>query len=363
MSDEPTPTSNDSATLPASWTNAELLQNNDALRSTVRAMQQEADLLKRRLDEARRGMEADRQSRRAALNLMEDAVLARGEALAMTEELQNRIAERREAEIALRESELQLRAAMKRFQTLNSEFDQRVAEQTQELRAREERLSRLTAQIKRVEWQERQRLARLLHDHVQQLLVAAHLQIDLVVADADELQLVELQETKNLLRDAIHATRDLSVQLTPPLLHDQGLPAALEWLISRTTREHGLQITTQIDDDANPSSEEDRDILFQSAQEFLLNAAKHSHTKSATLQLSRAGERIQLEVRDQGSGFDALRSANVSGSFGLFQLRQRLESVGGELVIESSPGQGTCATASVRMVPTLDTAAHSIGRA
>ena len=127
-----------------------------------------------------------RASRRAALNLMEDAVRARADALQANASLQQRIDERTAAEAALRESEAQLDDARREFRQFQESFEARVKERTQELQNREERLRDLATLLKRTEQRERQRLARLLHDHVQQLLVAAKMRIDGVAGQLDE---------------------------------------------------------------------------------------------------------------------------------------------------------------------------------
>lgn len=326
---------------------ADLIRSNHALRDNLRRLGEENQLLLRRCQNADEGLVDDRRRDRDAVNLMEDAVRAQHVSERTADQLHIRNLEREAAEQALLESEKQLQAATDRLRQLSLEFDERVLEQTRELQQREEHLGRLAAQIKRVERQDRQRLARLLHDHVQQMLVGAHLQLDLIAGRTEAPQPEEIDNLKSLLREAIHATRDLAVQLTPPLLHEQGLPAALEWLISRMTKDHGLRIAIDIDEDANPHAEEDRDILFQAAQEFLLNAAKYADTKDVELRLHRRADKIVLEVTDQGRGFDPPTAAKLTGSFGLLQLRQRLNSVGGTLTIISRPGHGTAAAATV----------------
>ena len=319
---------------------AEVLRSNKALQAELRQWRQHSVQLSHRLESALLVRDADRDARRAALNLLEDAISARRETLVQNTELQNQIQERDRAEQALHDAERQLQEAIGRLHGLSEEFDQRVFERTQDFRTREARLRDLAAQLKRVEQKERHRLARLLHDHVQQLLVAAKMQVDLVAENLPEPQRADLTSGLAILTDAINATRDLSVQLMPPLLHDRGLPAALEWLISRITNQHGMHIHAEIDEHANPGAEEERDVLFQAAQECLLNVAKHAETKEVVVELGRAENEIWLNVSDAGAGFD-VEKLGKSGSFGLFQLRQRLESIGGSITVETTPGSGT----------------------
>jgi signal transduction histidine kinase len=289
------------------------LRTNESLKQTISRLTELNQQLQEELAALKSGQVTERAARLAALNLLEDAEDAR-----------------------------------RRLQQMNIELDQRVRERTNELMEREERLRELASQLTRVEQQERQRLSRMLHDHVQQMLVAAKMRIDFARTDALEPEIREqLSAALAILNDSIEATRTLSVQLSPPLLHDQGLPAALEWLVSRMEGQHGLCVEARLDQSANPTIEEHRDILFQAAQEFLLNVAKHSGAKGALLSLERSVDQFWLEVTDFGTGFEVSQTPLRRGSFGLLHLRHRLESIGGFLTIQSSPEAGTSAAATL----------------
>lgn len=316
------------------------------LRAEVERLQGNEARLLERLRQTTLEASADRRTRQAALNLMEDAVSARGEILATNRELQLRITERFAAEAALSQSRAELTAAREELRRLEAAFERRVVERTSEIEKRERRLRELATLLKRNEQQERKRLARLLHDHVQQLLVAAKMRIELVVPQADDATSADLALAASVIAEAIEASRDLAVQLSPPLLHDQGLPAALHWLMSRMEKQHRLKFRRLIEEDADPTDEEHRDILFQAAQEFMLNAAKHAGSERIICELRRTEGRLRLFVEDDGRGFDLAKGAEAA-SFGLFQVRQRLEAVGGLLVADSAPGRGTRMTAVI----------------
>jgi signal transduction histidine kinase len=244
---------------------------------------------------------------------------------------------------------------------LNDELQTRVDERTRDLevsmkrlsveeelsRQRADRLRELAGELTSSENKQRRELARLLHDHVQQLLVAAKQRIELAVDDVSDSARVGLKEALGILDQSITATRSLSVELDPPLLQEEGLVVALRWLAERMQRQHGLVIDLDLDENANPRVEAHRAILFQVAQELLLNVIKHSGTKQATLLLATRGQQNWLVVRDAGRGFDAELEGSNTGSYGLPHLRRRLESVGGCLVVESTPGGGTYAAATV----------------
>ena len=128
----------------------------------------------------------------------------------------------------------------------------------------------------------------------------------------------------------------LSVELAPPLLHDEGLPAALNWLASQMKTIHRLKVSVNAESEANPKQEDQRDFLFHAARELLLNVVKHAKTDQASVRLVRDDTGSTLEVADEGIGFQA--DGLDRNSFGLFHLRDTREALGGALRIESSTG-------------------------
>ncbi|MCC6512087.1 MAG: PAS domain-containing protein [Pirellulaceae bacterium] len=276
------------------------------------------------------------------------------------------ITHRKLIEDSLRESE-------ERLQQLNAELEDRVRDRTQELVASEARLRataelaeqssremrRLALELSRAEERERRRLAQILHDHVQQLLVGAKMRVEALQADAKYRDAQKrLVGVVTVLDMAINATRTLAVALVPPVLQTHGLPTALQWLAVHIRDQHNILVDVEVDQSANPGSEEARDLLFQAAREFLLNVIKHAGVTQARLQLTRAAPRdttdqvagetadgdIVLVVTDCGVGFDSQAGAASQTSFGLFHLRERITALGGRLEMHSQPGQGTRVT-------------------
>lgn len=262
------------------------------------------------------------------------------------------VTERKRIEDSVRESE-------ERLQQLNVELEDRVRARTQALVDSEQRLRvavdeaeqsnrqlrRLAVELSRAEERERRKLAQVLHNHLQQLLVAAKMRTESL---CHETELRDVQERLigivTVLDMAIDATRSLAVELVPPVLHVQGLPTALQWLASHMKEQNGLSIEVDIETGANPASEESRDLLFQAAREFLLNTIKHASVSSAKLRLGLDGNTVILQVSDQGVGFDPSLTNGEEQTFGLFHLRERLSAVGGELCIDSRINNGTCVT-------------------
>ncbi len=259
------------------------------------------------------------------------------------------ITHRKAIEDSLRESE-------ERLQQLNAQLEDRVRDRTRELSESEKRLRataemaeqgsrqlrRLALELSRTEERERRRLAQILHDHLQQLLVAAKMRVENLPAyregtDAHD-QLVGIA---TILDMAINNTRSLAVELVPPVLHTQGLPTALQWLAVQIKDQNRLTVKTIIDSSANPTSEEGRDLLFQTARELLLNVIKHAQVNQAELKLWLDKDQVVLQVRDEGAGFVPSTNTGEELTFGLFHLRERITALGGELTIDSAPGQGT----------------------
>jgi PAS domain S-box-containing protein len=219
----------------------------------------------------------------------------------------------------------------------------------QALRESETRLRALASQLSQAEQRERKRLAKVLHDHIQQLIVAARMQVGSLRHDlSPERRMAAAQGVDSILDEALQASRSLVVELSPPVLDEAGLIGGLEWLVSRVESQHGLSVRLRADATAEPASEELRFLLFESVRELLLNVVKHTGVGTAEVTLMRASDtEIRLIVRDKGAGFDpnALRRRrHGAASFGLFSVQERLAHLGGRMEIESAPGRGTRVT-------------------
>lgn len=204
----------------------------------------------------------------------------------------------------------------------------------------ETEIRRLTAELADVEERERDRLRDLLHDHVQQLLAAARLRVNLLAAytvnDAARCQAVEANA---LIDQAIAATRSLSADLYPAVLVQNGLAAGLRWLAEWVTTQHRLRVRVRARPAADPAAPEVRVLVYQAVRELLFNAAKHSCADWAVVWQRRTTPVMGvILVADRGRGFDA--SAVPTGT-GLASVRQRVEAVGGHVAVMTAPGRGT----------------------
>jgi CheY-like chemotaxis protein len=246
---------------------------------------------------------------------------------------------------ALAASRRQLQEVSENLRQLNENLEQRVAERTQEVRQQADHLRALAHQLSRAEQREKKRLSKILHDHIQQLIVAAKMQISWMKRKDDPEFQTMAQGVESILHEALEACRSLTVDLSPPVLHEAGLIGGLNWLASRMHDKNQFTVHLQAESKAEPASEDTKFMLFECARELLFNVVKHAGVAQANVTLVRLpDDRIQLIISDQGKGFDperlGVRKTNDI-SFGLFSVRERLAYVGGEIEIKSVPGKGT----------------------
>ncbi len=231
---------------------------------------------------------------------------------------------------------------------LNASLERDVAERTALAEARARQLQNLSVELIEAEERERQRVAELLHDDLQQLLASARLQLQ-TACPTLELK-TELAGVEKLLVDSIHKTRRLSHELSPPVLHHTGLISALKWLVQQMESQFGLQVALEA---AGVEQRFDKSalkvFLFRAVQEFLFNTVKHSGVKSARVVLAESGKDMTIRVSDEGRGFDpeAVASHNAVTGYGLLSLKERSRHIGCRLEIESAPGQGCRVTLSI----------------
>jgi len=237
-----------------------------------------------------------------------EEVVARVQAhlqLATIEELRREIAERKQAEEALQASQ--------------------------------EKLSALTAELGLTEERERRRIARALHDEVVQKLALGKLKLDQALKKGLIPAESTIKDLQKILDDSMRDLRNLSTDLSPPLLYEIGLQAAVENLVERLAGEHGFRFAVS-GDEVMELREDLRVTLFQMAQELLVNMVKHAHASTATVQITKKAGSVRLEVADDGAGFNL---SDCREGFGLAHIRQRVARLGGAINISTAAGMGT----------------------
>jgi signal transduction histidine kinase len=203
------------------------------------------------------------------------------------------------------------------------------------------------------EERERDRIARILHDELQQVLHGLQMQVHLLGAGND-VPGDRLEPLENEIKAAIRLTRDLTADLSPPVLKREGLLPALHWLRdSMQQRFHfTVDLSLEIEMPKWPSPIES--ALFQVLRELLFNVHKHSGTDQAKLMVNERNGCILIEVVDAGKGMDTALP-DTHGGRGFEEIRERLASIGGCLTLDSKPGEGT----RVRMELPQHEAGHS----
>jgi two-component system, chemotaxis family, CheB/CheR fusion protein len=216
------------------------------------------------------------------------------------------------------------------------------------------KIRELVMQMAQSEQQERQRLAHVLHDNMQQLLVSAKFPLKTMRSQTQDKSLLSsVHSVEELLDQILVSSRSLISDLSPSILYEAGLDAALPWLGRKMKAEHGLDVLTEINAKIPNDSRGVVAMLFQAVRELLLNVVKHAGVDRARVQLDQLdGHEVRIVVEDQGVGFDpdvAQSDHTKSTGLGLFGQRERLQYIGGSCEIESRPGAGTRVTLSAHV--------------
>jgi len=241
------------------------------------------------------------------------------------------VTEKRRAEEAVRE--------------LNETLEEQVAERTAVAERRARDLRRLAAELSHAEHRERTRLAKLLHDDLQQLLLAARLHISALIDGPRDQVEQHIATIDELVQTCQKTSRNLTQELSPPILQCGTLADVIEWLGGWFGERHGLQVAVEIRNDLLPTPEPLRVFLFQAVRELLVNVIKHSGKTAAKVGLFAQNGQLSVQVEDDGEQFDPraveTRLQRPEG-FGLFNIRERVDAFGGRLEIQATPRGGAC---------------------
>lgn len=224
------------------------------------------------------------------------------------------------------------------------ELEHQVAQRTAELQQQAARLQLLVRELASAEQRARKRMASVLHDDLQQLLVGLKMRLDMTRSrNKDEWTAKSLGEALRTLDKAIDTTRTLIRQVAPQTLYDDGLIPALRWLGEEMSRRHGLHVQIQAEGTEPVIGDEIKTLLFESIREMLFNVVKHAEVDQATVAVRQADDRLNITVSDEGVGFDVEAKASEDGKsdFGVFSWGNRIEAMGGYWSIDATPGQGT----------------------
>ena len=262
------------------------------------------------------------------------------------------VTDRNRAALALEEAHQELEhrveARTSDLRRANDSLHQTLEEQRRTdamLRQSQERLRALATELALAEESERRRIAAELHDRTIQSLGMSRIKMGALLKSKEPAEREEIsRDLLGLIEGAIHDTRSLIFELSPPILYELGLESAVEWLVERLEERQGISGTFQGDRAAKPLAQDLQVALFQAVRELLQNVGKHARATRFEVTLTRDGQRIRVSIEDDGVGFDPAilsESSPPGRGYGLFSIRERLGLLGGTLEIESNSGTGT----------------------
>jgi PAS domain S-box-containing protein len=246
-----------------------------------------------------------------------------------------------------------LKAAEEALRQANDELEKQVKERTAALESEvsdrkraELSLRELTGRLLRMQDEERRHMARELHDHAGQTLIAMAINLS-ILDQAAKLQDPKIsalaEQTRKLSDDLSREIRTLSYLLHPPLLDEAGLESALRWYVDGFSERSNIQVELDLPENFGRLPEELELVTFRVIQESLSNVHRHSSSPSATIRLTRSQTALTLEISDRGRGITAERQREMTGAragVGVRGMQERIRQFGGTLQIMSD-SEGT----------------------
>ena len=235
-----------------------------------------------------------------------------------------------------------------RLASLVEDRTMHLTDANQRLREHRERLQALASELSLTEERERRRLATDLHDSISQSLSLSIMELSTLgdletTGEAGE----KAAGICERLDRTLQSTQNLTFELCPPELYQIGLEAALQEMALHIQKQHGLTVTFEDDEQPKPVAHDVRYFLFRATRELLLNVLKYADASRATVRIGRVDTNIQIQVSDDGKGIESGGERTYPdhrGGFGLFNIHERVNRLGGSLKIESIPGEGTTIT-------------------
>ncbi len=203
--------------------------------------------------------------------------------------------------------------------------------------------------------EERQRIARELHDDTGQVLTLLLIRLKLLEAQPGADQIApQIAELRGLVSSAIDQVRRLALNLRPPTIDQLGLTPSLRSLITTFTENTHIEVKLELPREPATLSPERTIVVYRVVQEALTNIAKHANAHLVTVTVTLADQQLQAIIHDDGRGFapeslpaHTLRRTESARGVGLFGMEERARLAGGSLKIQSAPGKGTTVTLTV----------------
>jgi signal transduction histidine kinase len=213
-----------------------------------------------------------------------------------------------------------------------------------------EEATELSRQLLQAQEEERRRISRELHDETGQGLMVLRFQLEMLAGETrNEEHRAKIQESLDLLDRTIEGLRRTIARLSPRVLEELGLIAAMKRQAELLPKHTGIRAHLELPETVNNLDHDLEVALYRSVQEALHNVAKHSRAKNFTMQLTTTNSRISVLVEDDGVGFSP-RSSRAKG-FGLTGMRERTAALGGSLQVRSELDKGTRIRISFPLAP------------
>jgi len=208
-----------------------------------------------------------------------------------------------------------------------------------ELEHNREELQQLSARLVDAQETERRSLSRELHDGVGQALGLLLMDVgrlsNQLTGDAKGQEMV--QRIKTVAERTVQTVRNMALLLRPSMLDDLGLVSALEWYAREVSRSSNTEVEVKAENVSETLPDSLMVCIYRVVQEAVNNARRHAHAKNVTVEVKQTDTVVQVQIRDDGSGFDGNRIRGI----GLLGMDERVKRLGGTLTIDSTPGAGT----------------------
>lgn len=211
----------------------------------------------------------------------------------------------------------------------------------------QKKLKNLNTEITLVEERERRRIAENLHDSLGQTLSLAFIKLSSLIHEQFSPRVSKvINETSDLLNNAISESRTLTYDLSPPILYELGLIPAFKWKLDEIRKKHGIETSLNGENQKIDIKKEFNIFLYRIVVELLNNVIKHAQANLIEMEVRKEKKFYYITVQDDGVGFkkQPKAKATMKGGFGLLSITERLDNIKGHLEIESEIGKGTKAT-------------------
>jgi PAS domain S-box-containing protein len=217
-------------------------------------------------------------------------------------------------------------------------------EQLEKINEYQKKLKNLYFELTIAEEKERRKIAEYLHDGLGQTISIASIKLSSIArGELSPAVKKTIEESAELLRNAINESRTLVYDLSPPILYELGLIAAIKWKLDQIEKKFSVITDFRFEENSITLETDIKILIFRMICELLNNAIKHAHADLITVEIVNNSQNIVISVIDNGKGFDLSRGITLSelSGFGLFIINERLDALQGSMQIDSEPSKGS----------------------